>query len=59
MRTGVIVVKIPDVRRHARDQAVPILRSARLKGRPESWPSEKLERLLTPHEIDAVSHGHF
>lgn len=34
--------------------AVPILASARMHGSPKSWPSEKLERLLTPMEIDQI-----
>jgi len=37
-----------------REPSVPLLESARMKGRPRSWPSEKLERLLTPAEIEAV-----
>lgn len=37
-----------------REPTVPLLDSARMKGRPKSWPSEKLERLLTPAEIEAV-----
>ncbi|MBD0322520.1 MAG: hypothetical protein ICV72_03925 [Aldersonia sp.] len=37
-----------------RGPSVPLLKSARLKGNPKSWPSEKLERLLTPNEIDQV-----
>jgi len=27
-----------------------------MHGSPKSWPSEKLERLLTPMEIDQVVH---
>ncbi|MFC4604811.1 hypothetical protein [Rhodococcus kronopolitis] len=53
-----IVVKIPVVRRHARLRPVPILKSARMKGRPESWPGEQLERLLTPRELDEIWRGH-
>ena len=30
-----------------REPSVPLLESARMKGRPRSWPGEKLERLLT------------
>ncbi|HEY5856105.1 MAG TPA: hypothetical protein VIW24_19235 [Aldersonia sp.] len=37
-----------------REPPVPLLETARMKGRPKSWPSEKLERLLTPAEIEAV-----
>lgn len=36
---------------------LPLLESARLQGRPTAWPSEKLERLLTPCELDQVLHG--
>ncbi|SNS64116.1 hypothetical protein [Rhodococcoides kyotonense] len=36
---------------------VPLLESARLTGSPRTWPSEKLERLLTPREIDMVRRG--
>lgn len=37
-----------------RAPSVPLLKSARFKGNPKSWPSEKLERLLTPSELDLV-----
>jgi hypothetical protein len=37
-----------------RGPAVPLLKSARMKGDPKYWSSEKLERLLTPNEIDQV-----
>ncbi|MBJ8348619.1 hypothetical protein [Antrihabitans sp. YC2-6] len=43
------------LRRHG-DSAIPILETARLQGKPKSWPGEKLERLLTPGEIDQVLH---
>ncbi|MGA9871650.1 MAG: hypothetical protein WBQ44_10980 [Rhodococcus sp. (in: high G+C Gram-positive bacteria)] len=36
---------------------VPLLETARMSGRPRTWPSEKLERLLTPGEIDMVRRG--
>lgn len=42
-----------------RGPSVPLLKSARLKGSPKSWPSEKLERLLTPSEIDLVLRHRF
>ncbi|CAM2831192.1 Transposase [Skermania piniformis] len=37
-----------------RSAPVPLLSSACLAGNPKSWPSEQLERLLTPSEIDQV-----
>jgi hypothetical protein len=40
-------------------QALPLLKSARMKGDPKSWPSEKLERLLTPNELDQVLRHRF
>ena len=40
-----------------RSRAIPLLKTAQLKGRPRSWPSEQLERLLTPSEIELVRHG--
>lgn len=43
------------LRRHG-DLTLPILESARMHGKPKSWPSEKLERLLTPRELDQVLH---
>ncbi|WP_181762931.1 hypothetical protein [Rhodococcus spelaei] len=52
-------MKMSDVLRHPRHQSLPLLPSARLKGRPESWSGEQLERLLTPREIDDLFHGHF
>ncbi|MFD4184174.1 hypothetical protein [Rhodococcus sp. NPDC058514] len=52
-------MKIPVVLHHARHESVPILESARMKGRPKSWPSEKLERLLTQGEIEAIHRGRF
>jgi hypothetical protein len=36
---------------------VPLLESARMSGKPRKWPSEKLERLLTPGEIDSIRRG--
>lgn len=50
-------MKFHAVLRRARNNSVPLLESARMPGRPGSWPSEKLERLLTPREIDQVLHG--
>ncbi|MGW6378866.1 hypothetical protein ACWFRB_22670 [Rhodococcus sp. NPDC055112] len=52
-------MKIPVVLQHARHDAVPILESARMKGRPKSWPDEKLERLLTDGEREDVERGRF
>ncbi len=37
--------------------SVPLLGSARMHGDPKSWPGEKLERLLTPREMDQVRRG--
>ncbi|MFZ2175579.1 MAG: hypothetical protein WAW17_16390 [Rhodococcus sp. (in: high G+C Gram-positive bacteria)] len=37
--------------------SLPLLESARLKGSPSTWPAEKLERLLTPTEIEQVLRG--
>ncbi|WP_156376391.1 hypothetical protein [Rhodococcoides yunnanense] len=36
---------------------VPLLETARMSGSPRKWPSEKLERLLTPGEIDMIRRG--
>ena len=49
-------MKINTILRRSRSNSVPLLASARMHGRPKSWPSEKLERLLTPFEIDQVVH---
>nr|WP_296778670.1 hypothetical protein [Rhodococcus sp. (in: high G+C Gram-positive bacteria)] len=37
--------------------AVPLLESARMSGSPRKWPSEQLERLLTPGELDMIRRG--
>nr|WP_169310456.1 hypothetical protein [Rhodococcus oryzae] len=52
-------MKIPVVLQHVRHEAVPILESARMKGRPKSWPGEQLERLLTDGEIQDIERGRF
>ncbi|MFC9787458.1 hypothetical protein [Rhodococcus sp. NPDC127528] len=52
-------MKMSGVLRHPHRQSLPLLATARLKGRPESWPAEQLERLLTPREIDDLYRGHF
>ncbi|WP_157050940.1 hypothetical protein [Rhodococcus sp. RD6.2] len=39
--------------------AVPMLPSARTWRRRETWPSERLERLLTQREADDLVRGHF
>ncbi len=46
-------MKLNLLSRH-RPASVPLLRSACMEGNPKSWPSEKLERLLTTAEIDQV-----
>ncbi|MGW0176668.1 hypothetical protein ACWDUM_22810 [Rhodococcus sp. NPDC003322] len=52
-------MKIPDVLRPAHRNPVPLLPTTRSRGRREAWPSERLERLLTPREIDDLVRGHF
>ncbi|QHE68079.1 hypothetical protein GFS60_01596 [Rhodococcus sp. WAY2] len=51
-----IVVNVHSILRRDRSP-LPLLESARLQGRPSSWPSEKLERLMTPREIEEVLRG--
>ncbi|GAA4487023.1 hypothetical protein GCM10023094_44720 [Rhodococcus olei] len=53
------VVKIPDVLRPPHHQSMPLLPIARTWGRRETWPSERLERLLTQREVDDLVRGHF
>ncbi|MFD4292181.1 hypothetical protein ACFWPA_16220 [Rhodococcus sp. NPDC058505] len=52
-------MKIPVVRRPAHRDPVPMLPIGHGLGRRPSWPSERLERLLTPHEVDDLARGHF
>jgi len=49
-------VKINSILRRSHGESLPLLDSARMQGKPQSWSSEKLERLLTPREIDQVLH---
>ena len=43
------------IRRTSSD--LPLLKTARMSGSPRTWPAEKLERLLTPQEIDLIRRG--
>ncbi|WP_198289419.1 hypothetical protein [Rhodococcus sp. AW25M09] len=36
---------------------LPLLKTARMSGRPRTWPGEKLERLLTPQELELMRRG--
>lgn len=36
---------------------LPLLKTAKMSGSPRTWPAEKLERLLTPQEIDLIRRG--
>ncbi|WP_185981733.1 hypothetical protein [Skermania sp. ID1734] len=49
-------MKLHSILRRGHGQPVPLLESARMRGNPKSWSSEKLERLLTPREMDMVLH---
>ena len=49
-------MKFNSILRRSRGHSIPLLDSARMHGSPKSWPSEKLERLLTPFEIDQIVH---
>ena len=37
--------------------ALPLLQTATFDGAPATWPGEKLERLMTPREIELVVRG--
>ncbi|WP_187776345.1 hypothetical protein [Antrihabitans cavernicola] len=47
-------MKLHSILRRDAGASLPLLDSARMHGSPKSWPSEKLERLLTPMEIDQI-----
>lgn len=50
-------MKISNVLHSSRHSTLPLLPTARR--RRESWPSERLERLLTEREIDDLMRGRF
>ncbi|NLU83130.1 hypothetical protein [Rhodococcus sp. HNM0569] len=50
-------MKLPSMLRRTRSEPLPLLPTARMEGRPSTWSGEKLERLLTPREIEQVLHG--
>jgi hypothetical protein len=42
---------------HRTSSDLPLLKTARMSGSPRTWPAEKLERLLTPQEIELIRRG--
>ncbi|MFF0817328.1 hypothetical protein ACFYVR_19525 [Rhodococcus sp. NPDC003318] len=52
-------MKIPDALHSTPRPSLPLLPIQRSRGRRPVWPSERLERLLTPREVDDLLRGRF